>query len=180
MDLKLKGRKAIVTGATRGIGLRIARQLSDEVWVVAREGQAVATDAPVARDPAEGLGPLAGIAAGLRAVRAERAFVTACDAPLLEPRFAEALHRLSLGRAGAIPRSEGHLVPTSAVYTTALAPVAEALLAAGRRRPRDLVERADLRVVEAAELRTVDPELHSLFDCDTPEAYREALRLAGL
>jgi len=30
MDLKLKGRKAIVTGATRGIGLRIARQLADE------------------------------------------------------------------------------------------------------------------------------------------------------
>jgi len=30
MDLKLKGRKAIVTGSTRGIGLRIARQLADE------------------------------------------------------------------------------------------------------------------------------------------------------
>ncbi len=30
MDLRLKDRKAIVTGATRGIGLRIARQLADE------------------------------------------------------------------------------------------------------------------------------------------------------
>lgn len=30
MDLKLKDRKAIVTGSTRGIGLRIARQLADE------------------------------------------------------------------------------------------------------------------------------------------------------
>jgi len=30
MDLELKGRKAIVTGSTRGIGLRIARLLADE------------------------------------------------------------------------------------------------------------------------------------------------------
>jgi len=30
MDLKLKGKKAIVTGASRGIGLRIARALADE------------------------------------------------------------------------------------------------------------------------------------------------------
>lgn len=45
MDLKLRGRKALVTGATRGIGLRIARQLADEgahVGICARSPDAVA------------------------------------------------------------------------------------------------------------------------------------------
>ena len=45
MDLKLKGRKAIVTGSTRGIGLRIARQLADEgmdLAICSRTPEAVA------------------------------------------------------------------------------------------------------------------------------------------
>ena len=44
MDLRLKDRKAIVTGATRGIGLRIARQLADEgahLGICARTATAV-------------------------------------------------------------------------------------------------------------------------------------------
>lgn len=44
MDLKLKDRRAIVTGATRGIGLRIARQLADEgvhLGICARTATAV-------------------------------------------------------------------------------------------------------------------------------------------
>ena len=45
MDLKLKGKKAIVTGASRGIGLRIARALADEgvdVGICSRTAASVA------------------------------------------------------------------------------------------------------------------------------------------
>ena len=45
MDLKLRGSKALVTGATRGIGLRIARLLADEgahVGICSRTADAVA------------------------------------------------------------------------------------------------------------------------------------------
>lgn len=45
MDLKLRGSKALVTGSTRGIGLRIARQLADEgadISICSRSADAVA------------------------------------------------------------------------------------------------------------------------------------------
>ncbi|MDH3214116.1 MAG: NTP transferase domain-containing protein, partial [Myxococcales bacterium] len=48
--------------------VRIVSQVVDEVWVVAREGQEVAGAYRIARDPEEGLGPLAGLCAGLEAM----------------------------------------------------------------------------------------------------------------
>ena len=154
--------------------------MTNEVWLVAREGQALPLDLPVARDPGEGLGPLAGIAAGLEAMAAPRAFVTACDVPFLVPALVEQLIELCEGHDAAVPRVDGHAMVATAAYDKRLAPVAQELLAAGARRPRDLLDRADVRWVEADELRECDPSLDSLFDCDTPESYAEALERAGL
>lgn len=50
MDLKLKGKRAIITGATRGIGLRVARLLADEGSDVAICSR---TEAAVARTVAD-------------------------------------------------------------------------------------------------------------------------------
>jgi len=163
---------------------RVVRILSgcvDEVWLVAREGQALARDdLPVARDPAQGLGPLAGVVAGLRAIPAERAFAVSCDSPLLEPALVRHLLALSQGYRAAIPLVDGHYVPTTAVYARSILPDAEALLARGELRPRLLVGAEGVRVVAQEEVAAVDPELRSFRDCDTPEEYRHALALAGL
>ena len=154
----------------------------DEVWLVAREGQELPhalAHLPVARDAAEGRGPLAGLAVGLAAMRAERAFLTACDVPLLQPAFVQRLFDLATGHRAAVPEIGGHIMTTAAVYGADLRPAAERLLAAGQLRPRLLCREPGVRIVGEAELRDVDPDLRSLHDCDTPEDYREALRLAG-
>lgn len=155
----------------------------DEVVLVAREGQELRANSrlglPVARDPAEGLGPLAGLRAGLRAIRAPHAIAVSCDIPLLAPALVRGLLERAAGTRGVIPRVGGHYMTTCAVYARALAPEIETLLDAGERRPRMLVDSPGVRVVEEDEVRVFDPQLHSFVDCNTPERYREALRLAG-
>jgi molybdopterin-guanine dinucleotide biosynthesis protein A len=155
----------------------------DEVWLVAREGQEIPSNRnlqlQVARDPAEGLGPLAGLTAGLRAVSAERAFVVSCDLPLLQEKLVRGLLELATGLRAAIPTVDGHYVPTCAVYSTSLVPELDGLLAAGERRPRAILKLPGVNAISEDEIRAFDPELQSFRDCNTPERYREALELAG-
>ena len=158
----------------------VVSQVVDEVWVVAREGQEVAGDFAIARDPGEGHGPLAGLRAGLEAMKGERAFLTACDVPLLKAAYVERLFELSRGFPIAVPKVAGHYMVTSAVYSREVLPTARRLLDEGRLRPLHLVEAFDARIVTEDELRDVDPDLQSLRDCNTPDAYRDALRDAGL
>jgi len=158
----------------------IVSSVVDEVWVVAREGQHVAGDFQVVRDPAEGLGPLAGLVAGLGVMKAERAFLTSCDVPLLRAPYVERLLELARGHPIAVPVVGRHTMVTSAVYAREVLPVAEDLLRRRRLRPLFLIQAFDARTVSEAELREVDPGLDSLRDCNTPEAYRDALRAAGL
>lgn len=160
--------------------LRLAREVADEVVLVAREGQRLPGGLEAVRDPAEGKGPLAGIAAGLAAVTAERALVVACDMPLLRPALARRLFELSAGWDACVPVVDGFTVPTCAVYATALQARAHTLVAAGELRPRVLLDGVRTRFVDAGELEDVDPRLASFLDCDTEEDYEAALRAAGL
>ncbi len=172
--------------------VRLVSQAADDVVLVAREGQALPEGAGleswssgrplprIVRDPAEGLGPLAGLAVGLGAVRGERALVVACDLPLLRPALARRLFELARDVDALVPVVDGFPVPTLAVYARAAAESARALVAARELRPRAFFERVKTRFVPADELRDVDPELESFRDCDTEEEYGAALRAAGL
>lgn len=142
----------------------------DEVWVVAAPDQHLPdVDAPVVTDREPGLGPLAGIREGLAHARGELAFVTATDAPYLTPAFVRRL--LATGGAAA-PRLDGFVHPLSAAYPSAAAGEAAALLAAGRRRPLDLLEALDYTPLGPECL----PDPESVRGFNTPEAYLEAAR----
>jgi molybdopterin-guanine dinucleotide biosynthesis protein A len=175
------------TLARRAAGL-LARVAEPPVIVVCAPDQelpALPDWVDVVRDPEPGLGPLAGLAAGLAAAgpRAEAAAVCAVDAPLAHPAVLSALLG-ALGTAPAVvPVSDGRPQPLFAVYRTELAFLAAALVADGERRAAQLGERAGARLVEPFELLVVDdvaafdPAFASFVSVDHIDAYEGALAL---
>lgn len=163
--------------------LRLVREAVDEVVLVARDGQELPRELAgvrTLRDPAEGLGPLAGIAVGLSAAAGERAFVAAGDMPLLRPALVGRLFELAAGFEACVPVVDGFPIPTCAVYAKGLAARARALVEARQLRTAALAENARTRFVPGDELRDLDPTLESFLDCDSDEAYQLALCAAGL
>jgi molybdopterin-guanine dinucleotide biosynthesis protein A len=93
-------------------------------------------DFRMVRDLREGgLGPLAGLEAGMTAARSPLVFVAAGDMPFLNPQLAEALlGRLETGDAQAcVPRYDGRIHPLCAAYQRELLPLVDSALDAGVR-----------------------------------------------
>ncbi len=178
--------KASLPFGDEALLFRVVRRVSacvGEVAVVARPGQDV-PDLPdrvaVLRDDVPDQGPLGGLVPGLSASTAEAVFATACDAPFLRAEVVELLFESLGDHDVAVAEAEGYLHPLCAVYRPRVAPILAALLAAGRRRPVFLYDEVPTVRVSEADLRRVDPELDSLQNLNTPEAYDAALaRLSG-
>jgi molybdopterin-guanine dinucleotide biosynthesis protein A len=169
----------------RTVGI-LARATGGPVIVVRAPGQALpdlAGQAEIVDDPAEGLGPVQGLAAGLAAVatRADAAFVCATDLPFLHPAFVRRVLRARAGGADVVlPVARGYPQPLAAAYAATLAPVAARLVARGTLRLGSLFEEcAVARLDEAVlcadpELAAADPGLDSLVNVNEPGEYRAA------
>jgi molybdopterin-guanine dinucleotide biosynthesis protein A len=166
---------------------RVVGRLKDvvsPVVVVASKDQELPPlppDVIIGRDDVEGLGPLAGLAVGLRIMDSHReaAFVSSCDAPFLEPLFVRRLLLELKDHDLAIPREAAYYHPLAAVYRTSLEPTVRELLAENRLRPFFLIERCRANIVDGDDLRRVDPDLRSLRNVNHPEDYKQALKDAG-
>jgi molybdenum cofactor guanylyltransferase len=138
-------------------------------------------DIIVTRDEREQRGPLEGLRAGLRALpdSVDAAYVTSCDVPLLMPGFVTRMFELLENYDIAVMEIDGFPHPLSAVYRRKVLPDVEALLAQDKLRPVFLFDAVKTRRVQPAEMMSVDPELQTLRNLNTPDDYRAALAEAG-
>ena len=160
--------------------VRTAQMVVDDVVVVGESDAVWPDGVRVVRDPVDGLGPLAGLVTGLMAAHGDRALLLACDMPLLVPAVLRRILESAGDAEACVPLVDGVPMATCAVYGRCLLERAQCQLASGSRSLRALLGNASVRWVPADELRAIDPELLSFWDCDTPEQYRAALLKAGL
>jgi molybdopterin-guanine dinucleotide biosynthesis protein A len=135
----------------------------------------------VARDTQPYRGPLQGLATGLRALagRADAAYATACDVPLLVPAFVDRMFDLLDDFDIAVPFDGEHHHPLAAVYRPTVLAHVQRLLDSGRMRPRFLFDEVPMREIATDELRAVDPQLSTLENLNYQADYLAALTAAG-
>ncbi|QEL20399.1 molybdenum cofactor guanylyltransferase [Limnoglobus roseus] len=165
--------------------VRILGEVVSPVVVVAAAGQDLPPLPPgvaVAFDEFPERGPLQGLLAGLQHLegRADVAYVSACDAPLLRAAFVRGVIE-SLGMAdAAVPDVEGQLHPLAAAYRVGSGLRAvRAAADRGRFAVRDLfVSLATNRLGRDA-LARFDPGLESLRTANTPAEFAQLLPSGG-
>ena len=129
------------------------------------------------------LGPLAGLEAALAtaANEVDALVLVACDLPFLQTGVLRLL-RQTLATApdvdAVVPLVENEPQPLLGAYRSDLLPLVSALLDRGVRSMRGLLSAAHVHWLDEARLRVADPALRSFFNVNTPEALKEAERLA--
>lgn len=152
----------------------LARRLApvvDETIVAGGSGRPGLPGVRMIEDRYPGLGPLAGIHAGLAAARYSHIWVVGCDLPDADPALAHLFLGLSDGYDAVVPLIDGEPQGVCALYDRALVSRIDGLLASGKRRVRALLAASNVRYVTAEELRAVDPELRSFRNINTPADY---------
>jgi molybdopterin-guanine dinucleotide biosynthesis protein A len=126
-------------------------------------------------------GALGGLHAALAACRSEWAAVVACDLPFVTGELFVRLATLRENFAAVVPvQVDGRLQPLCALYRKEPCLLrAEALIAAGERRPRALLETVNARRVPFSELSDLPGADHFFNNVNTPEDYARARTLTG-
>lgn len=127
-------------------------------------------------DEREGIGPLEGLALGLTHAQGEYVLVSPCDTPFLRSSVCEATVDAAMGRDGAVPKTGDKLLePLHGVYRRK--PCADAfrrVISDGGRTPRQAYKGLDIVFLEEDFIRSLDPELVSFWNINSPEDLRKA------
>jgi molybdopterin-guanine dinucleotide biosynthesis protein A len=145
--------------------------LFDEVLLVTKDPvQYLSWDFMIVSDLFPLPSSLTGIHAGLFHASAPHAFITACDTPFLRPELIKALlDELEPKWDVIMPVTERGNQPLCAIYSKRCIKPIERQLQNGDPKILNFFPKVKVKEIPEAELRSVDPDLISFFNINTPE-----------
>jgi molybdopterin-guanine dinucleotide biosynthesis protein A len=164
------------------------RSIAGDVFVIATNRPHYAqVGLPVVPDEVDDSGALGGILTALRYAHQEHCLVIPCDLPFLNAALLTWMARQPRDYDVLIPQlpgesrqGRGYIYQTlHAIYGKGCLPAIEHQLASGRKQVIGFFDDVIVRPIPEAIVRTYDPELHSFFNANTPEALATARAIAA-
>jgi molybdopterin-guanine dinucleotide biosynthesis protein A len=158
--------------------LDVVRPLADPVVVVADASDKYSVaGCRIVSDLYPNAGPVGGIATALDALGPGWHLATACDMPFLKRELlALLLDCASEAYQAVVPWINGRPEPLCAVYRSTCLPVLRTFLESGQRAAHKALERLKTLPVEEDTLRSVDPDLVSFVNVNSPEDVQRWMR----
>ena len=148
---------------------RLRAVVHDEIVLVTDHPARYAfLELPTTGDHYRGVGVLAGLHAGLCAVRTEHAIVVGCDMPFLNPALLRDLASRRHGYDVVMPQLGAYYEPLHAIYGRSCIPLIKRAIEDGHRRIRRALDGARVCYVPQDQIVRTDPELHSFFNVNRP------------
>jgi molybdenum cofactor guanylyltransferase len=130
-------------------------------------------------DQFPGMGPLAGVHAGLSFSNYETNVIVACDMPFVSGELAETLAAKLSGYDAVVPVINGKQQPLFAVFKKGIAPVVEKLIKEEQLRMKHLFDHLNVLYVTGKDLYGFSDLEHIFFNMNNPDEYKDALRWEG-
>ena len=166
-----------------GVVVQALRQVSSDVCIIAPEHREYAQfGVPVVSERDPGQGPLGAIEMALRRAAHDRCIVVACDLPFLSPALLRWMIQIDFSEDALVPLIDAaadvdltgmNARPQSlhAIYRRSCVDQVRHLLDSGERRLGRLLELIEVRYLDDAEIRRVDPELRSFVNLNSMEEW---------
>lgn len=134
---------------------------------------------PMVADKYKGLGPMAGIHAGLEASRTVHNLVVACDMPFVSVEIGAYLLRELNGYHACVPKIYGQLHPLFAAYHRDAKDILEKNLAKGELKVRDTFKKLNAKIITEKDLVAAGLQLKDsdFFNMNYPQEYEMAQKL---
>jgi molybdopterin-guanine dinucleotide biosynthesis protein A len=156
------------------------RPLSDQILIVGHLVQPLDDECVrVIPDAIPGGSSMVGLYSGLLAARHDISLVVACDMPFLSTPVLRKIVQCVAGHDAAVPRINGYLEAIHAAYRRSCLPVIEDALKRGNYKIIDFYQDIDMVEVDEAELRKLEPNLHTFLNVNTPADLDTAKSLAS-